>query len=1028
MDFKMFSKSTKISSVPDFYKGTDILITGATGFLGYVLIEKLLRSCSDLNKIYAIVRPKRGISIQERKKAFMKSELFEELISENPTVFDKLEFIEGDISLLELGLSLIDRKKLENVSIVFHSAASVRFDEPLKDAILGHVRGTRDILELSTTFKKLKAFVYVSTAFCNMDNGNLEEMKEYQIKEKVYPEVDDWKNVIKLAENLDGDVLDCVTSHFTKFSVNTYLYTKAVAENVCKSYEQKVPLVIFRPTIVIAKAIPPFEGWINNLNGPYGVSIGGLLGVLRICYGKEDSALDVIPVDVTVNGMILSACKRHIVDESTAVYNANFLKTSIGQIDRSGKAVEFEFPLSKTIWTKNVTCTTCKYNFIIQSILFHFIPAALIDGLLKFMDKKPQLLKVHRKVQAAQKALALFMKTSFEIFNYNFTHLDCYLNEEDRKTFDIKITEVAKYHDRFNKNTIKCIRKYILKDPDETIPAARKRLGRLKLADNVVRAIFWSTIAYYLYSFVLSVLIAKRFIICFSLLRIGTLKFITMSSSKLTHIPSVADFYKGCEILITGATGFIGLVLVEKLLRSCPELTKIYAIVRPKKGKSVQERKSVFTECEIYFDLIKNNPNALDKLELIEGDMSLPGLGISKSDRKRLENVSIVFHSAASIRFDDPLKDAVLGHVRATRDLLELAMTFKKMKAFVHVSTAYCNMDNGSLYEIKERRIEERFYPNVDDWRNIIKLAENVDRETLDILSKYLTKFSLNTYLYTKALAENVCHDYEKKLPIVIYRPSIVIQKATEPCMGWISTLNGPSSLSIAGFLGLLRCVYGTWENKLDGVFVDAAVNGMIISACKRHLIDDETPVYNSTVMSSSGADVIILQQDLERDLAMSMAIWTCNISYTKCEYNFKFQSVLSHLLPAIIIDTVLKLRGQEPRLQKIQRKIHRAQIALKYFSSNSFQIRNFKYLQLEKILNASDKITFDPINKEVVRRNVEFVKKSGLYTRRHFLKDPDETIPAARKRLNRIKFADKMIRLIVLGSFVYKIYDYFLF
>lgn len=67
--------------------------------------------------------------------------------------------------------------------------------------------------------------------------------------------------------------------------------------------------------------------------------------------------------------------------------------------------------------------------------------------------------------------------------------------------------------------------------------------------------------------------------------------------------------------------------------------------------------------------------------------------------------------------------------------MLELTMTFKKIKAFVYVSTAYCNMDNGSLEEMKENRLEERLYPDIDDWRNVIKLAENYDRQMLDALT-----------------------------------------------------------------------------------------------------------------------------------------------------------------------------------------------------------------------------------------------------------------------------------------------------
>lgn len=53
---------------------------------------------------------------------------------------------------------------------------------------------------------------------------------------------------------------------------------------------------------------------------------------------------------------------------------------------------------------------------------------------------------------------------------------------------------------------------------------------------------------------------------------------------------SVAEYYAGKSIFITGATGFMGKVLVEKLLKSCPGLNKLYLLMRPKKGQSSKER------------------------------------------------------------------------------------------------------------------------------------------------------------------------------------------------------------------------------------------------------------------------------------------------------------------------------------------------------------------------------------------------------------------------------------------------------
>lgn len=53
---------------------------------------------------------------------------------------------------------------------------------------------------------------------------------------------------------------------------------------------------------------------------------------------------------------------------------------------------------------------------------------------------------------------------------------------------------------------------------------------------------------------------------------------------------SIKDFYKGKNILVTGGTGFMGKVLLEKLLYSVPDIGKIYVLMRPKKGKSIQQR------------------------------------------------------------------------------------------------------------------------------------------------------------------------------------------------------------------------------------------------------------------------------------------------------------------------------------------------------------------------------------------------------------------------------------------------------
>ena len=61
----------------------------------------------------------------------------------------------------------------------------------------------------------------------------------------------------------------------------------------------------------------------------------------------------------------------------------------------------------------------------------------------------------------------------------------------------------------------------------------------------------------------------------------------------------IIEFYKDKSIFITGATGFLGKALIEKLLRSCFHLNKIYLLVRGKKGKTPNERIDELVNCKV---------------------------------------------------------------------------------------------------------------------------------------------------------------------------------------------------------------------------------------------------------------------------------------------------------------------------------------------------------------------------------------------------------------------------------------------
>lgn len=79
--------------------------------------------------------------------------------------------------------------------------------------------------------------------------------------------------------------------------------------------------------------------------------------------------------------------------------------------------------------------------------------------------------------------------------------------------------------------------------------------------------------------------------------------------------------------------------------------------------------------------LKQENPKFRHKILPIFGDCMLPGLGISTDDRETLKkNVNIVFHVAATVRFDEKLRLALQVNVSATREIILLAREIPNLK------------------------------------------------------------------------------------------------------------------------------------------------------------------------------------------------------------------------------------------------------------------------------------------------------------------------------------------------------------
>ncbi len=332
------------------------------------------------------------------------------------------------------------------------------------------------------------------------------------------------------------------------------------------------------------------------------------------------------------------------------------------------------------------------------------------------------------------------------------------------------------------------------------------------------------------------------------------------------------------RFFITGATGFLGTALVERILRCVPE-AEITVLVRPGRradAASRLAREIIRNDC---FDRLREELGAgfaaevARRVKAVPGDVGQDGLGLDDAGRAALAASDIVIHSAATVSFDAPLTQAVEINLLGPARVGAAVAASGSGAHLISVSTAYVASTHQG--EAKEELLSENRFTLDIDWEDEVRAARRL-RDDLQAASRRTERLAGFTkearseiggagdhllaaraekireewvrtelvdagtarahslgwpdaYPFTKAMGERVLvQQWAGSVPITFVRPSIIESALEEPRPGWIRGFRMAEPIIISYARGLLREFPGVPEGIIDVIPVDLVVAAIL--------------------------------------------------------------------------------------------------------------------------------------------------------------------------------------------------------